>query len=105
MRDRLRPDTLAIDADLGIEPAPDIAPPLHLSTTFAADNPEGLVYTREAQPTRSRLEAVLGALEGGRAVTCRPGRPRRRPRWRTSPRAGWRSGRADTTGRGRRWRP
>ncbi len=73
MRDHLRPDTVAIHADLGIEPAPDIAPPLHLSTTFAADNPEGLVYTREAQPTRSRLEAVLGALEGGRAITYSSG--------------------------------
>ncbi len=73
MADNLRPDTLAIHADLGIEPAPDIAPPIHVSTTFAADNPEGLVYTREAQPTRSRLEAVLGALEGGRAVTYSSG--------------------------------
>ncbi len=73
MRERLHPDTLAIHADLGVEPAPDIAPPIHPSTTFAADNPEGLVYTREAQPTRSRLEAVLGALEGGRAVTYSSG--------------------------------
>jgi cystathionine gamma-synthase len=73
MRGPFRQDTLAIHADLGIEPAPDVAPPIHVSTTFAADNPEGLVYTREAQPTRSRLEAVLGALEGGTAVTYASG--------------------------------
>jgi cystathionine gamma-synthase len=73
MRDRLRPDTLAIHADLGLEPVPDVAPPIHVSTTFAADNPEGLVYARESQPTRSRLEAVLGALEGGTAITYSSG--------------------------------
>lgn len=73
MRDRLRPETLAIHADLGLESAPDVAPPIHVSTTFAADNPEGLVYTREAQPTRLRLEAVLGALEGGKAITYSSG--------------------------------
>jgi cystathionine gamma-synthase len=73
MRGSFRPDTLAIHADLGIESGPDVAPPIHLATTFAADNPEGLVYTREAQPTRSRLEAVLGALEGGTAVSYASG--------------------------------
>lgn len=73
MSEPLRPDTLAIHADLGLEPAPDVAPPLHLSTTYAADNPEGLVYSREVQPTRTRLEAVLGALEGGQAVTYASG--------------------------------
>jgi cystathionine gamma-synthase len=69
----LRPDTLAIHADLGIESAPDVAPPIHVATTYAADNPEGLVYSREAQPTRARLEAVLGALEGGVAVAYASG--------------------------------
>jgi cystathionine gamma-synthase len=69
----LRPDTLAIHADLGLEPAPDVAPPIHVATTYAADNPEGLVYSREAQPTRLRLEAVLGALEGGIAVAYASG--------------------------------
>ncbi len=73
MRDRLRPDTLAVHADLGIEPAPDVAPSIHVTTTFAADNPEGLVYSRESQPTRLRLEAVLGALEGGTAAVYSSG--------------------------------
>ncbi|ACG73022.1 Cys/Met metabolism pyridoxal-phosphate-dependent protein [Anaeromyxobacter sp. K] len=65
MADPLRPETLALHADAGLEPSPDVAPPIHLSTTFDADNPEGLVYSRDEQPTRRRLEAVLGALEGG----------------------------------------
>ena len=69
----LRPDTLAIQADLGLETAADVAPPLHVSTTFDAENPEGLVYARTEQPTRRRLEAVIGALEGGEAVTFSSG--------------------------------
>jgi cystathionine gamma-synthase len=62
------PATLAVHADDGIEPTPDVAPPLHVATTYAADNPQGLVYGRNENPTRHRLEAVLGALEGGHAV-------------------------------------
>lgn len=62
------PSTLALHADDGIEPDPDVAPPIHLATTFAADNAQGVVYSRNDQPTRRRLEAVLGALEGGHAV-------------------------------------
>jgi cystathionine gamma-synthase len=65
---RLRPATLALHADHDVEPAADVAPAIHVSTTFLADNAEGLVYSRNAQPTRARLEAVLGALEGGDAV-------------------------------------
>ncbi|HET8540468.1 MAG TPA: PLP-dependent aspartate aminotransferase family protein [Anaeromyxobacter sp.] len=71
--ERLRPDTLALHADEGIERAPDVAPPIHPSTTFAADNEEGLVYARADHPTRRRLEAVLGALEGGHAVVYASG--------------------------------
>jgi len=68
MTERLSPDTVALHGDRGVEPAPDVAPPIHLSTTFDADNDQGLVYARNDQPTRRRLEAVLGALEGGQAV-------------------------------------
>jgi cystathionine gamma-synthase len=67
------PSTLAIHADMGIEPTPDVAPPLHPTTTYSADNAEGLVYSRGDHPTRLRLEAVLGALEGGHAVTYASG--------------------------------
>ena len=73
MERKLRPDTLAIHADAGLERDPDVAPPIHVATTFAADNDQGLVYSRNDQPTRRRLEAVLGALEGGEAVVYASG--------------------------------
>jgi len=68
-----RLDTLAIHADREVEAASDVAPPIHVSTTFEAGNPSGLVYARTEQPTRARLEAVLGALEGGDAVVYASG--------------------------------
>lgn len=73
MCEPLHPATLALHADRGVERAPDVAPPIHVATTFDAANPDGLVYARNAQPTRARLEAVLGALEGGEAVTYASG--------------------------------
>jgi cystathionine gamma-synthase len=73
MDDRLNLATLALHADDGIEPGPDIAPPLHTTTTYAADNPQALVYARSDHPTRNRLEAVLGAMEGGHAVVYASG--------------------------------
>ncbi len=69
----LAPETLALHADAGLEPAADVAPPIHVSTTFEADNAGGLVYARNDQPTRRRLEAVLGALDGGAAVVYASG--------------------------------
>ncbi len=68
-----RPDTLALHADAGVERGADVAPPIHVSTTFSAGGEEGLVYSRADQPTRRRLEAVLGALEGGEAVAYASG--------------------------------
>jgi len=73
MPDPTRPDTLAVHADAEIADGPDVAPPIHVSTTFDAENDDGLVYARMEQPTRRRLEAVLGALEGGHAVTYASG--------------------------------
>jgi cystathionine gamma-synthase len=73
MHDRLHPATLALHADEGIEDTADVAPPIHVSTTFSADHPSGLVYSRQDQPTRRRLEAVLGALDGGSAVVYSAG--------------------------------
>ena len=70
---KLRPDTIAIHADAGLERDADVAPPIHVSTTFVAENDAGLVYSRAEQPTRRRLEAVLGALEGGEAVVYASG--------------------------------
>jgi cystathionine gamma-synthase len=71
--EKLRPDTVALHADEGLERSPDVAPAIHVSTTYAADNEEGLVYARAEHPTRRRLEAVLGALEGGHAVVYASG--------------------------------
>lgn len=69
----LAPETLALHADDDVEPAADVAPPIHVSTTYRAGNAEGLVYARTDHPTRVRLEAVLGALEGGHAVVYASG--------------------------------
>jgi cystathionine gamma-synthase len=49
----------------------DVAPPIHLSTTFVRD-PEGVplsghTYIRESNPTQSQLEVALPPLEGGEA--------------------------------------
>lgn len=67
--------TIECHSDHGIEITGDIAPPLHMSTTFLANAPEsyGQVYSRDDTITRQRLEAVLGAVEGGEAVTYSSG--------------------------------
>jgi cystathionine gamma-synthase len=50
----------------------DVAPPLHLSTTFERDENYQLrdtfLYSRANNPTRQELEALLAALEGGAAA-------------------------------------
>ena len=49
-----------------------LAPPIHLSTTFEhgpqAETPLGYMYIREANPTQTRLEQALAAIEGGKAA-------------------------------------
>ena len=69
----LRLETLAVHA--GGEPdgaTGAVAPPLHLSTTFAhgpaGERVAGYEYQREGNPTQDRLEAMLCALEGGEAA-------------------------------------
>jgi cystathionine gamma-synthase len=66
-------ETLAVHAGA----APDretgaVAPPIHLSTTFAhgpaGERVAGYEYQREGNPTQDRLEAMLAALEGGEAA-------------------------------------
>jgi cystathionine gamma-synthase len=66
----MRFETLAVHA--GHEPDPAtgaVAPPIHLSTTFARD-PGGTplgghTYIRESNPNQDQLEAALAAIEGG----------------------------------------
>lgn len=69
----MRFETLAVHA--GAEPDPAtgaVAPPVHLSTTFehgpASEDPYGYHYVRDANPTQTRLETALAAIEGGEAA-------------------------------------
>jgi cystathionine gamma-synthase len=67
--------TIECHGDDGIEVTGDISPPLHLSTTFVSGAPEsyGQVYSRIHNVTRKRVEAVIGAVAGGDAVTYSSG--------------------------------
>jgi cystathionine gamma-synthase len=61
------PATVALHADGDIAELPDIAPAIRPATTFARDS-TARFYRRDSHETTERLEAVLGALEGGSAV-------------------------------------
>jgi cystathionine gamma-synthase len=61
------PSTVALHADGELAELPDIAPAIRPATTFAKQANERL-YRRDSHETTERLEAVLGALEGGSAV-------------------------------------
>ncbi len=68
-------ETLAIHAGRTIDAATGaVTPPIHMATTFerAADGefPHGYLYTRNANPNRSMLEACLSTLEGGHAAAA-----------------------------------
>lgn len=52
---------LHADALCDFSTAGDVSPPMSLSTTFEGD---GHIYSRISNPTRSRAEALLGAVEG-----------------------------------------
>lgn len=62
------PFTAALHGDDGVEDAVDLAPPIHVASTYDRSGQSGLVYRRNQHVTTQRLEAVLGALEGGTAV-------------------------------------
>ncbi|KAL9122734.1 MAG: hypothetical protein Q9187_000715 [Circinaria calcarea] len=81
--------TQAIHADDHLKSVNDVAPPLHVSTTFRyAENPEDLkpaeeldanvtleshVYSRETAPTTTRLESILTSLLHAPALTYSSG--------------------------------
>ena len=75
----MRPETLAVHAGAEHDAATGaVAPPIHLSTTFAhgpaAERIAGYEYQREGNPTQDRLETALAALEGGAAaLACSSG--------------------------------
>lgn len=69
----MRIETLAVHAGNEIDPSTgSVAPPIHLSTTFARDEASvplgGHTYIRESNPTQSQLEHALAPLEGGQAA-------------------------------------
>jgi cystathionine gamma-synthase len=66
----MRFETLAVHAGHGPDSATGaVAPPIHLSTTFARDSDGtplgGHTYIRESNPNQEQLEAALAPLEGG----------------------------------------
>jgi cystathionine gamma-synthase len=65
--------TTAIHGDDHLESGPDIAPPIRVSTTFDRTAQADFVYRRDHHDTTRRLEAVIGALEGGWAVAYASG--------------------------------
>jgi cystathionine gamma-synthase len=69
----MRFETKAIHSGAEIDPETGaLAPPLHLSTTFErsadGETPRGFSYVRDANPTQSRLEEALAAIDSGQAA-------------------------------------
>jgi len=69
----MRFETRVIHSGAGPDrPSGDVAPPIHLSTTFARDEAGapvgGFSYIRESNPTQATLEAAIAPLEGGEAA-------------------------------------
>ena len=62
------PFTDALHGDSEIVDGVDVAPPIHVSSTYNRAEQDDLVYRRNQHVTTKRLEAVIGALEGGSAV-------------------------------------
>jgi cystathionine gamma-synthase len=68
----MRFETLAVHAGAAVDPSTGaVSPPLHLSTTFehgpGGEELHGYSYIRDGNPTQSRLEEALCAVEGGQA--------------------------------------
>ena len=72
-------ETLVIHGDDGVEETADIAPPLHLTSTFAASSATDFAemateprhsgyYTRYGNPTIARAEQMIASLEGAEAA-------------------------------------
>ncbi|MFL6262442.1 MAG: trans-sulfuration enzyme family protein [Thermoanaerobaculia bacterium] len=69
----MRFETLAVHAGHRLDPSTGaVAPPIHLSTTFARDERSeplsGHTYIRETNPNQEQLEEALFPLEGGEAA-------------------------------------
>lgn len=68
-------ETLLVHGDRAFQPSGvyDVAPAMHVTTTYTTPNPSHLVYSRAHHPTRVRLEKLLGFMEGGHAITYSSG--------------------------------
>ena len=71
----MRIETLAIHSGRNVDPATGaVTPPIHMSTTFERDPdgtyPDGFVYGRAGNPTRTLLEECLRDLEAGEAAAA-----------------------------------
>ena len=69
----MRFETKAVHAGMHVDPETGaVAPPLHLSTTFERDaagaTPRGFSYVRDGNPTQTRLEEALAAIDSGAAA-------------------------------------
>ena len=66
----MRIETLAVHSGRSVDPATGaVTPPIHMSTTFEREPdgtyPQGFVYGRSGNPTRTLLEECIRDLEGG----------------------------------------
>jgi cystathionine beta-lyase/cystathionine gamma-synthase len=70
-----RPETIVAHADRDVDDVSDVAPPIHQTATFRASSDDEFIemasvprhpryYTRDGNPTVSRVESVIAALEG-----------------------------------------
>lgn len=67
------PYTTALHADNALDDGDDVAPPIHVTTTYDRSGQTEREYRRSHHPTTERLERVVGALEGGHAVAYASG--------------------------------
>jgi cystathionine gamma-synthase len=67
------PFTTAVHGDDAVDDGSDIAAPIRVTTTYDRSSQPDLVYRRDEHVTTHRLEAVLGAMEGGSAVVFASG--------------------------------
>jgi cystathionine beta-lyase/cystathionine gamma-synthase len=74
-----RPETLVAHADRGIDDASDVAPPIHQTAPFRASSDDEFSgmsntprhsrnYTRDGNPTFTRVESIIASLEGAEAA-------------------------------------
>ena len=71
----MRIETLAVHSGRNVDPATGaVTPPIHMATTFQREPdgtyPQGYVYGRSGNPTRTLLEECVGDLEGGEAAAA-----------------------------------